>query len=152
MQVAKTLWCAIGLALLAVACGGDGGDNDITGPSSQTPAVAGTYSGSTSMTLPQLGQTITCPTTATVTQSGTTVTIEALRLTGPCGDISIPMGQVTIDASGTVLSETGSFDDPSCGVYNYSASGSFTGRELRFSVAGTSSTCSNFSMTMTLSR
>ncbi len=152
MQVAKTFWCAVGLALLTAACGGEGGDNDITGPSSQTPTVAGNYSGSTSMTVPQLSQTVTCPTTASVTQSGTTVTIESLRLTGPCGDISIPMGQVMIDASGTVLSETGSYTDPSCGLYNYSASGSFTGRELRFSVAGTSSTCWNFSMTMTLSR
>jgi hypothetical protein len=151
MQCARTFW--VGVVLLTVACGGgEDGGNAITGPSSQIPSVAGSYSGSTSMTLPELSQTLTCPTTTSVTQSGSTVTIAELRLSGPCGEMSIPMGQVAIDSSGTIVSETGSYSDPSCGVYNYSATGGFSGRELRFSIAGTSTTCWNFTMTMTLVR
>jgi hypothetical protein len=77
MQLKKALWCAVIPLLFTVACGGDGG-NEITGPSNRIPNVAGNYSGTTTITFPELGQTVTCPTTTSVTQSGSNVSIAPL--------------------------------------------------------------------------
>jgi hypothetical protein len=137
------------LALLPVACGGEGGGNDITGPSTRTPNVAGNYSGTTTVVFPELGRTASCPTTTSVTQSGNTVSIAPLQLGGDCGGVSIPLGQTTIDATGSLGSETGSITD-TCGVYNYTASGGFFGREMRLSMIATSNTCWNMNLTINL--
>jgi hypothetical protein len=75
-----------------------------------------------------------------------------LILRGQCGTYSIPLGSTTIDATGNIGSETGTFSDPSCGTYNYSASGGFFGKDLRLSVSASSPTCYNFNFTATLTR
>jgi hypothetical protein len=137
------------LLLPLVACGG----GSPSAPTPQTPNVVGNYSGSTVISAPELGGQITCPTTTTVTQSGTTVTIAPLVLGGECDNISIPLEQVTIDNTGAIQGQnSGTFDEPSCGRYTYTGSGGFFGRELRLSLNATSSTCPNFNLTMTLSR
>ena len=71
-------------------------------PSNRIPSVAANYSGTTSITFPELGQFVTCPTTASVTQSGSTVTIASLEVRGECGTVSIPVGSITIDATGSL--------------------------------------------------
>jgi hypothetical protein len=75
-------------------------------------------------------------------------------LAGDCGNVSIPLGQATIDQTGAINggSATGTNTDPSCGTYNYTASGGFFGKEFRLSMSATSSTCLNFNFTMTLTR
>lgn len=134
--------------LLLAACSGD---DDLTGPNS-TPSVAGNYSGTTSITLPEINQTISCPTTTSVTQSGSTVSIAPLQLGGDCGALSVPLGQGTIDATGSLGSETGTYSEPSCGTYSYTASGGFFGRDLRLSLNATSAACLNMNMTINLTR
>ena|SRR6185503_19307732 len=145
------LLCLAPLALV-IACGGGNNGTSLTGPSNQIPNVAGSYSGSTTVTLPELGQTVTCPTTTAVTQSGSTVNIAPLILTGQCGNMSVPLGQMTIDATGAFPgASSGTYTDPSCGTYNYTGSGGFFGRSMRLSVSATSRTCYNFNMTVNLS-
>lgn len=141
-------------AAFASACGGGGGEgaNGITGPSSRIPNVVGNYSGTTTVTFPELGQSITCPTSTSVTQSGSTVSIAPLILAGQCGNVSVPFGQGTIDATGSLGGQTTTtYTDPSCGTYNVIASGGFFGRDLRLSVNATSRTCYNLNMTINLS-
>lgn len=137
--------------LFTVACsGGDGAS--LTGPSNSIPNVAGTYSGTTTMSFPELGESVTCATTTAVTQSGSTVNVAPLVLGGQCGNMSIPVGQLAIDATGAFQGNSaGTYSDPSCGTYNYSASGGFFGRTMRMSISATSRTCYNFNMTMNLS-
>jgi hypothetical protein len=115
--------------------------------------VAGNYSGTTTMVLPELGQTITCPSTTSVTQSGSTVNLAPIILNGACGGASIPLGQTTIDRTGTLFGgqKTFSFTD-TCGTYNATGSGGFFGRELRISVNATSNTCYNINLTITMNR
>ena len=146
----KTVSALATVALLVAGCGG----GSPTGPSgSQFPSVAGNYSGATTMTFPEVNETVTCPTTTSVTQSGTTVSIAPLVLTGACTGFSILFGSVTIN-------ETGAFpamppttvNEPSCGTYNVVGSGGFFGRELRLSITATSATCFNFNMTVSVSR
>jgi hypothetical protein len=131
------------------ACGSD----SPTSPG-RIPSVAGTYSGSTTFVFPELGQSTSCATSTTVTQSGATVNIAPLLLEGACGGLSLPVGQVTIDSTGAILGDnTGSFFEPSCGgTYDVTASGGFVGRELRMSMAAKSQTCLNFNLTINLSR
>ena len=135
---------------LSVACGE--GHNTITGPSNRIPSVAGNYSGTTSITFPELGQFVTCPTTTSVTQSGSTVTIAPLELRGECGTVSIPVGAITIDGTGSLGSDTGTTTSESCGTYTYTGSGGFSGRELRISFVYTSKSCHNMNMTINLTR
>ena len=145
-------FAALGLCLLLVtACGGK---SSPAAPTPQIPNVVGNYSGSTTFTLPELGQTLTCATSTTVTQSGSTVTVAPLILAGACGGLSIPLGQNTIDNTGAILGQnTGSFFEPSCGgTYNFVGSGGFFGRELRLSINMTSSRCLNINMTISLFR
>jgi hypothetical protein len=139
----------LGLAIIAVACGGEGGGNDITGPSTRTPNVAGNYSGTTTIVFPELGQTVSCPTTTSVTQSGNTISVAPLQLGGDCGGMSIPLGQTTIDATGNIGQTSGTHTE-SCGTYQVVASGGFFGRDLRFSLLATSTTCWNMNMTINL--
>lgn len=139
------------VVVLAVSCGG--GDSP-TSPSQPIPTVSGTYTGSVNFTFPELQVTVTCPASTTVTQSGRTVNIAPLVLTGDCDSMSIPFGQTTIDATGAIEggSARGSYNEPSCGVYNYVASGGFFGSEFRLSMTATSTTCYNFNFTAVLSR
>lgn len=141
---------AILAALLAAACGG----GSPTGPSSSIPNVTGNYSGTTTITMPELDLSMSCPTTTVVTQSGSTASIAPMVLRGECGAMSIPLGQVRIDNTGAIDggSTTGTYTDPSCGVYNYAASGGFFGNELRISVSATSGTCWNINLSAVLRR
>lgn len=141
-------WFVVVPLLFVVACGGD---DDITGPSNRIPEVAGNYSGTTTLTFPELGQTVSCPTSTRVTQSGSTVSIAPLVLAGQCGNLSLPLGSVTIDATGSLGQETFTTTE-SCGVYQGVGSGGFFGRDLRLSVSMTSTTCYNLNMTVNLSR
>ena len=140
----------VALALLVAACGGGEGTN-LTTPSSSTPNVAGNYSGNTTVSLPELGQSVVCPTTTSVTQSGNTISIAPIVLAGACGNMSIPFGQTSIDPTGALGQATTTYTD-SCGVYTVTASGGFFGRDLRISMSATSRTCYNINMTITLTR
>ena len=137
------------LGLLLAACGGEGG-TDLTAPSKSIPDVTGNYSGNTTIAFPDLGQSVTCPTSTSVTQSGTTISIAPLAMTGSCGTMSIPVGQATIDATGAMPRESGTFNDASCGTYNYTVSGGFSGRDFRLSLNATSQTCFNLNMAIAL--
>jgi len=137
--------------LLLVACGGDGGNN-LTGPSSTIPNVAGNYAGTFTVFFPELGQSASCRATTSITQgSGGNLSIAPLQLGGECGLGSIPLGSTTIDATGSLGLQSGSYRE-SCGLYNYTGSGGFFGRELRLSLFYTSSTCYNMNITITLTR
>ena len=73
--------CALLLPVLfSVACGGEGGGSSLTGPSNQIPDVAGSYSGTTTFNFPELGRTVTCQTTTSVTQSGSRVSVAPLQM------------------------------------------------------------------------
>ena len=144
--------CVLLLVSSIVTACGDGGGSDLTGPSNSIPSVAGNYSGTTTITFPELSQTFSCPTTTSVTQSGSTVSIAPLQLRGDCGTLSLPLGQSTIDATGSLGSDSGTYSEPSCGTYSYTSSGGFFGRDLRLSLNATSATCWNMNMTINLTR
>lgn len=97
---------------------------------------------------------LTCPTSTSVTAVEGDGELASLMLRGDCDGVSLPLGQVTIDATGAIGggSESGTYTEPSCGTYNYAASGGFFGRELRMSVTASSSTCYDFNFTATLTR
>jgi hypothetical protein len=149
--VTPRLWFVLPLLVLTIACG-DGNDS-LTGPTNTIPNVAGNYSGSTTITFPELNVSTTCPTTTSVTQSGGgNIDIAPLQVRCPeVEPLSLPFGEATIGATGSLGSESGSFS-MECGVYNYSGSGGFSGRELRLSLAYVSSTCLNMNITITLTR
>jgi hypothetical protein len=150
-EVRKSLVLPL-FALSTMACGGSG--TSLSGPSNNIPNVAGNYRGTTNLAFPELGESVSCPTTTSVTQSRNTINVAPLVLVGECQGLSIPIGQVTIDATGAIdLGGTsGTYNDPSCGIYNYSGSGGFFGRDFRISLNATSRTCYNFNMTMNLTR
>ena len=133
----------------SLACGNSSTPN---APTPSVPQVAGNYTGSVTFTYPQLGQSLNCPATTTVNQTGRAVSIAPLRLSGQCGNVSIPIGDADIDANGSIGSETGTINEPSCGIYNYSASGGFFGRTFQFAMQASSSTCPNFNLSGTLTR
>ena len=145
------------LATSLVACGGGSSPNNPSSPPQpQYPNVAGSYSGTTTIVLPELGASarVSCPTTTTVTQSGANVNIAPLVLRGDCGSLSVPMGAQTIDTTGSLGAASNfTYDDPSCGGrYTASASGGFFGRELRIAINAVSSVCYNLNMTINLTR
>lgn len=125
-----------------------------TAPTPPIPNVVGVYSGSVTVNLPEIQTSRTCAASTSVTQSGSTVSIAPIILGGICGNLSLPLGQQTIDATGALLgANTGSYFEPSCnGTYNYSVSGGFFGRELRISISATSAVCLNFNFTAVLTR
>ena len=137
------------ISLMTMAC--SGGEESLTAPTPSIPNVVGNYSGTTTFVLPEIGERETCPTTTSVTQSGSVVSIAPLVLGGVCGGMSIPFGSVNIDATGSLGNATTTHRD-TCGVYNLTGSGGFFGRDLRLSITGTSTTCWNFNMTTNLSR
>ncbi len=139
----------VAAALMAAGCGGSS-----TAPSNRIPSVSGTYSGNVTLVYPELQARLTCPASTTVTQSGSTVNIAPVLLGGQCGGVSLPLGQSTIDSTGAIGggSDSGTYNEPSCGLYSYTVSGGFFGRELRASAIYTSRTCYNLNFTMTLTR
>ena len=140
------------LALVACVTAACGGDDAGTAPTPSIPNVTGNYSGVTTVVFPELSTSASCPTTTTVTQSGGTVNFAPLVLGGQCANQSIPMGQVSIDATGAILGRSSATQREECGLYNISGSGGFFGRELRISINATSTTCWNMNMTINLSR
>ena len=145
----RKLLISLVLLLPLVACGG----GNPSAPTPQIPNVVGNYSGTTVFTYPELAAQVTCSTTTSVTQSGSTVNVAPLLLGGQCGNLSIPIGQQTIDNTGAFQGQsTGTFDEPSCGRYSASASGGFFGRDLRISMIATSATCLNLNATINLTR
>jgi hypothetical protein len=148
----RTIGLAFVVSLLTAACSGNNGTS-LTGPSNSIPNVAGSYSGSTTITFPEITRTLTCTTTTAVTQSGNTVNVAPLVLGGQCNNISVPFGQATLDSTGALnLGPTsGTYTDPSCGTYSYNGSGGFFGRTLQLSVSATSRTCLNFNLTVSVS-
>lgn len=136
-------------AVVVMACG----SASPSAPTPQIPNVIGSYAGSMTLVRPEVQSSLTCPASTTVTQSGSTVTIAPIVLGGVCGVLSIPVGQAVIDTTGAITgSNTGTFFEPTCGGYSYTASGGFFGRELRLSMSATSATCLNFNFTAVLSR
>jgi len=151
MAVLTRLFLIALAPLLLVACGGDGGNN-LTGPSSTIPNVAGNYAGTMTASLPELGRTASCRATTTVTQGGGgNVSIAPIQLSGECGLTSLPFGSATIDSTGSLGSTTATVRE-SCGTYSATGSGGFFGRELRLSMVYISSTCYNMNITITLTR
>lgn len=139
----------LAIAVTTAGCGGSS-----TGPSARIPSVNGSYSGTVTLAYPELQRSLTCPASTTVTQSGSTVNIAPILLGGQCGGLSIPIGQGSIDSTGALDggSGSGTYTEASCGVYSYTVSGGFFGREFRASATYTSRTCYNFNFTMTLTR
>lgn len=144
------LFLAVAVYVLSTACG----SSSPTAPTPQTPNVVGGYTGTVTVNLPEVPTSRTCPANTNVTQSGSTVTIAPIVLGGTCNNLSIPVGQATIDTTGAITGpNTGTFFEPNCGGnYTYTASGGFFGRELRLSMTGTSGTCLNFNFTAVLTR
>ena len=129
---------AIALLVLSAAC--SKGGSTPTAPSNTIPNVAGTYSGTTTFTFPELGYTATCQATTIVTQTGDgKVSIAPLMLRpGPseCQGLSIPVGDTRIDAAGSLGSGTTTIYEPTCGGnYDVAASGGFFGRSLQASMS-----------------
>lgn len=140
------------LALFAAGCGGSPTSPGGT-QAGQYPSVSGNYSGTTIMTFPELSETVSCPTTTAVTQTGAQLTIAPFVLNGACGGVSVPFGAALIDNSGAfVAASSGTFNDPDCGTINYTFSGGFVDRELRMSMRATSSICYNFDLTISVFR
>ncbi len=130
----RNLWFAF--FVFALGCGGGG-----TGPSDQIPAVAGDYSGTS--TIEETGvPSQTCPATISVTQRNEVVVFTPLIERGPCGDRQVDQGEWKIDQTGTLNSRapvTGVH--PRCGAMTGSTRGGFSGRELRLITTASSSTC-----------
>ena len=89
----KRLSLCVVVALLS-ACG-----KTPTAPAPAIPQVAGAYAGGITIVYPDVPRTLACPATTTVTQSGSLVSLAPLVLTGQCGSVSVPLGQLTIDAA-----------------------------------------------------
>jgi hypothetical protein len=152
--------CVVLLLIAASACGSS--DNGLTTPSGTYPNVAGNYSGSVTFTFITLGQSLTCPATTTVTQSGgPNVNIAPLSLTGSCISVfpSLPVGDGTITTTGSLGTINQNLALASCnGTYNAVASGGFFGSSLQFSLVYTAlsggcvSQVGNFTITGTLGR
>lgn len=147
----RKAWRVVPLLMLTLACG-DGGDN-VTGPTNTIPNVAGNYGGSTTITFPELNLSTACPTTTSVTQSGGgNINVAPLQVRCPdIGLLSLPIGEATIGSTGSLGSESGSFS-MDCGVYNFTGSGGFFGRDLRLSLTYVSTTCYNMNITINLTR
>lgn len=136
------------LLLFAVGCGG----SSPTAPTPRIPDVAGNYAGTLTFVYPQIDRTVVCPASTTIQQTGGALSVAPILLSGPCGNVSFPVGDLDIDANGSIGTETNTIFEPTCGTYQYTASGGFFGREFRFSAIYSSSTCLGFTVTATLTR
>lgn len=137
-------------ALFLVSCGGSSSPTAPQGP--QYPAVAGSYAGTVTIVLPEIQQSVTCPATTVVTQTGANVSMAPIILGGGCG-ISIPIGSFSIDTNGAFPAYTQTFYEPSCGGnYTSTTSGGFFGRQFQASMSAVSSVCLNMNITAVLTR
>jgi hypothetical protein len=135
-----------------VACGGKG--TSLTGPSNSTPNVAGPYSGSMTISYPEINQTVTCPASTSITQSGAEVSIAPVQLGGQCaasGSPTLPVGNMTIDNAGSFGSTYQTVTSGSC-TWQANASGGFFGRTLQASMQYVSTRCINMNIAFNLSR
>jgi hypothetical protein len=137
------------VAVFSAACSGK--EDSPTAPTPSIPNVAGNYSGTTTVSFPELRSSVSCPTTTTVTQNGADISVAPLQVGGECA-FSLPFGPATIDATGSLGSASNLTLREACGTYNASASGGFFGRELRLSMFYSSTTCWNMNLAITLSR
>ena len=113
--------------LLCAACA-----DSVTEPSPPIPSVAGNYAGTTLPGTPLFG-----PTTTSVTQSGTLVTIEPLQISSGLCPTSIPFSTTTIDQTGSFGTKSGTFSYCRC-LYHYTATGGFGERDLQISLRASS--------------
>jgi hypothetical protein len=134
----RVLVVALVLALVgaALAFAGCGSSNDAA-PTPAIPNVTGNYSGTITITYQLIGQSITCPASTSVTQSGANVTLAPLTIGGQCATVgftSLPAGDFTITNTGSLGTQNvNNIYIPSCnGYYNASASGGFFGSTLQF--------------------
>jgi hypothetical protein len=122
-----------------------------TGPTETYPFVAGDYTGSATVVVPEVPVTATYSAKTSVAQSGAAVIIAPIVFTGEAGAFSLPMGQSTIDAAGRLMPST-TVQDAGCGVYTVAWTGGFLDGELQISGDATSPTCPDFSFTVAMSR
>jgi hypothetical protein len=140
------------------------GSSDSVAPTPTYPNVAGKYSGSITITYQLVGQSITCPATTTVTQSGPNVTLAPLSVAGVCPSLglsSFPAGDFLITNTGSLGTQSANnIPMASCnGTYNATASGGFFSSTLQFTFVYTvasGNTCvtqlGNFTFAGNLSR
>jgi len=66
----------------------------------------------------------------------------------------MPLGQSSIDNNGVIAAATGSgsYTDATCGVYDYTGTGSFSGRTFLMTITLTSPTCNDVTFSMALTR
>ena len=103
------------------------------------------------LSYPELAVSLSCAASTVVTESGSSVDIAPITASGDCGGIAVTQAtSIAIDSSATI-SISGTLS-AACGVYNWTATGGFYGREMRFQFNLTSSTCLNQTTTGTLSR
>lgn len=138
------------VAFVTVACGG--GSSNPVAPTARAPQVAGAYVGTVTIFYPQLARTLNCPASTTVNQTGFALSFSPMMVSGQCGNFALPIGDADIDSNGSIGNESGTVNEPSCGFYNYTASGGFFGRSFQFAMNFTSSTCIAFNISGTLTR
>ncbi len=144
------------VSTLVAACGGD----SLTSPStvsassssSRVPQVAGSYSGTVTVSFPEVPRTVNCSATTAVTQTGSNVSIAPLQLRGgECDGLSFPFGNMVVDSNGSMGGDTGTVTSQGC-TYTFSAGGGFFGRDMRASMTYVSRTCLNMTITINLTR
>ena len=153
-RLAKIL--VVACAFPFVGCG-----SNSTGPSSGFPDVAGNYSGTVTLTLSLIGESLTCPATVSVTQSGANVTFSPATFSGACTTVfpTLPLGSTTIDSTGSLgsLTENNLFVASCNGNYNVTGSGGFFNQTLQISIiytavsGGCASQLGNFSFALNVS-
>jgi len=121
---------AIAAAVCLAGCSGNSTAPTASGP----PNVAGSYSGT--VTITTSNSLVTCPAQTTVNQNGANVTFGSLVFTGPCAPYgSFQLGEATLSNSGSLGSVTQTLFFASCsGVYDFTMSGGFSGNTLQFSL------------------
>jgi hypothetical protein len=151
-QSAALAALAILLVVGVVACGSDSktttSPTPTPTPTPQIPTVSGNYAGTATVQFPEAHATLTCPATATVTQSGSTVNIGTITNAGNCGFL-LKLNAVTIDTSGSFPSGNSSYVD-TCGTYNYSYSGVFGSNSLVLNISASSNYCLNYNYSVTM--
>ena len=160
LMTCNVLLSAVAVVAVLAAAGCD----DASTPSSpsptrpvqpQIPQVAGTYTGS--MTLTVAGNSLTGSGTMTVVQSGSQLTItgsatiagETIQMPAVTGTINAT-GFFTLTGGGSLVSE---WEDPTCGTMQIvSSTLTFSGRTLRYVESATTTLCGPLQISMSLSR
>jgi hypothetical protein len=119
------------------------GGKERSGPAqpSTIPNVAGNYTGTTNIVIPQLLFNFTCPATPSVTQTGANVTLSPVPMSGACANNfpTRPGSSFTIDTTGSLgpATENGIPFAACNGTYTATASGGFVGNTLEISLVYT---------------